>query len=100
MTSRRGFTLVELLIGMVLLGIVSTAIYKLLVNNQRLYRLETQRTDLNSAIRGVAMVLPAELRELDASDGDIINMTSTSITYKAYRGSGFLCLDATTGTRV
>lgn len=93
MSARRGFSLVELLIGMVLLGIVSTAIYKLLTNNQRLYRLETQRSDLNDVIRTAAMILPSELRGLDASDGDILAMSSTSITYKATRAAGVLCLD-------
>jgi hypothetical protein len=85
---------VELLIGMVLLGIVSTAIYKLLVNNQRLYRLQTQRVDLNGAIRSAALILPDELRELDATGSDIVAMSSTSITYKAMRGAGVVCINA------
>jgi len=37
MLTRRGFSLVELLVALVLLAIVSTAVYRVLVNNQRLY---------------------------------------------------------------
>jgi prepilin-type N-terminal cleavage/methylation domain-containing protein len=92
-SARRGFTLIELLIGMVLLGLVSTAIYKLLLNNERLYRLQTQRSNLNDAIRSAAMIIPTEVRELDATDGDILAMSTTSITYKATRAAGILCLD-------
>ena len=39
--SRRGFTMIELLIALVLLGIVSAAVYRVLVNNQRLYLAQT-----------------------------------------------------------
>ncbi len=48
---RRGFTMVELLIALVLLGLVSAALYRVLVNNQRLYMAQTQRIDLSQNIR-------------------------------------------------
>ncbi len=34
---RRGFTMIEVLVALVLLGLVSAALYRVLVNNQRLY---------------------------------------------------------------
>ena len=43
--------MIELLVALVLLGIVSTAIYRVLVNNQRLYMAQTQRIDLSQNIR-------------------------------------------------
>src|SRR5438093_9125055 len=43
---RRGFTMIELLIALVILGIVSAALYKVLVTNQRTYLAQTQRIDL------------------------------------------------------
>ena len=95
--ARAGFVLVELLMGLVLLGVVSTAICTLLVNHQRLYRSQMERVDLNGALRAAALILPSELRELDASDGDILAMTPTSITYKAMRGGGVLCLTPNPG---
>ena len=42
-TSTRGFTLVEMLIGLVLLGIVTTTIYRVLTTNQRLFRVQTEQ---------------------------------------------------------
>ena len=69
--TRRGFTLIELMIALVLLGLVSTAVYKVLVNNQRVYLAQTQTIDLQQNIRAAAAILPAEFRELDAADGDI-----------------------------
>lgn len=88
---RRGFTMVELLVALVLLGLVSAALYRVLVNNQRLYMAQTARIDLSQNIRAAANILPAELRQLDAADGDIINMSATSLEFRAMRWLGFAC---------
>ena len=89
--ARRGFTMVELLVALVLLGLVSAALYRVLVNNQRLYMAQTARIDLSQNIRAAGSILPAEFRELDASDGDIIAMSATSITIRAMRWLSFVC---------
>ena len=88
---RRGFTMIELLVALVLLGLVSAALYRVLVNNQRLYMEQTQRIDLSQNIRAAGTILPAELRELDASEGDIAVMSATSISIRAMRWLGFAC---------
>src|SRR2546425_10832977 len=88
---RRGFTMIELLVAIVLLGIVSAALYPVLVNNQRLYMAQTQRIDLSQTIRAAGTILPAEFRELDASEGDIAVMSATSISIRAMRWLGFAC---------
>ncbi len=87
----RGFTLVELLIAMVLLGVVTASLYRVLINNQRVYTAQTQRIDLQQNIRAAATILPADLREADATDGDISAATATSVTFRAMRWMGFLC---------
>lgn len=89
--ARRGFTMIELLVALVLLGLVSAALYRVLVNNQRLYMQQTQRIDLSQNIRAAGSILPAEFRELDAFDGDIITMSATSITFRAMRWLSFVC---------
>ncbi len=91
MLTRRGFSLVELLVALVLLAIVSTAVYRVLVNNQRLYVAQTQQIDLQQNIRAAETILPAEFRELDASDGDIYAMSGTSLSIRAMRWLGFVC---------
>jgi prepilin-type N-terminal cleavage/methylation domain-containing protein len=88
---RRGFTLVELIIAIVLLGLVSTALYKVLLNNQRTFAAQTQRIDLQQNIRAATTILPAEFRELDASNGDIRAMSATSITIFAMRQMAIIC---------
>ncbi len=90
--ARRGFTMVELLVAMVLLGLVSAALYRVLVNNQRLYMAQTQRIDLSQNIRAAVNILPAELREIDAADGDIVAMAPDRLEIRAMRWLGFTCV--------
>ena len=89
--NRRGFTLIELMIALVLLGLVSAAVYKVLVNNQRVYLAQTQTIDLQQNIRAAAAILPAEFRELDAADGDIKGMGPDSLRIRAMRQLAFVC---------
>jgi prepilin-type N-terminal cleavage/methylation domain-containing protein len=97
LTHHRGFTLVELLIALVLLGMVSTAIYQVLNTNQRTYLAQTQRIDMQQNIRAGSAILPGEFRTLDAADGDIQQMTATSITIRAIRKLGFMCVPPVLG---
>ena len=87
----RGFTLVELMVGLLLLGIIATGVYKVLVKNQQLYQTNAQKVDVGQNLRAAAAILPAELREIDAADGDIIGMGSDSITIRAFRVFGVTC---------
>ena len=95
--SRRGFTMVELLVSLVIMGIVATALYRVLVNNQRIYQTQTQRIDLSQNIRAAGTILPGELREADANEGDISAMSATSISFRAMRWMGYLCSLPNTG---
>ena len=89
--TRRGFTLVELLIALLLLGIVTAAFYGSLTTNQRAYQKQTQVIDLQQNMRAATAILPSELREIDASEGDITAMSATSITFRAHRWMGIVC---------
>jgi prepilin-type N-terminal cleavage/methylation domain-containing protein len=94
MIGRRGVTLVELLTVLVLVGIVGTALYQLLVHNQRLYDEQAERVQVNENARAAISILPGEVRELDAGDpagSDILAMTASSLSYKAMRSLYVLC---------
>jgi prepilin-type N-terminal cleavage/methylation domain-containing protein len=95
--TRRGFSLVELLIAMVLLAIVVTGLYRALMTNQRVYQQQTQVIGLQQNMRAAAAILPQELREVDATEGDIAAMTATSITVRAHRWTGIMCVPPVTG---
>ncbi len=102
MRSHRGFTLVELLIVLLIMGVVTGSIYKLLNTSQRLSRAQAERVDLQSNVRIASIVVPTELREISTiiagtvAQNDIISMGATSIRYRAMRGLGFTCAGTTT----
>lgn len=95
--TRRGFSLVELLIAMVLLAIVTAGLYRTLMTNQRVYQQQTQVIGLQQNLRAAAAILPQELREIDASDSDITAMSATSLSVRAHRWTAVLCTPPVTG---
>lgn len=88
---RRGLTLLELLVALVLTGVVGTVLVRLLVANQRLHGSQVERTEVQAGARTAIAFIPTELRELDAAGGDIIAMTPTGLTYKSMTGVFVQC---------
>lgn len=100
-----GFTLVEILIALVLLGLVSTVIYKLLITTQRVTDAQAQRGDLQTNLRAGVLVIPNELRQATISTSgsfdsisDIRAVTDTSIQYRAMRGFYTICATPSSAT--
>jgi prepilin-type N-terminal cleavage/methylation domain-containing protein len=97
MTQRRGFTLVEVLLALIIMGAVTGAIYKLLNTNQRLAVAQAEQVTLQSNVRTGSLIVPNELRELNtvslglADQNDITLANADRITYRASRGLGLLC---------
>lgn len=108
MTSRRGFTLVELLVAVVVLTIVLGGVYNLLLNTQRVSRAQAEQMDMQSNMRAGTLILPTELREIGydttfipAAGGlagsvatvqsDLLAMGPTSVRFRAVRRSGVIC---------
>jgi prepilin-type N-terminal cleavage/methylation domain-containing protein len=90
-TTRRGFTLIELILALVLFALIGGAIVKTLSTGQRAYDAQVQHTDMQQNMRLGSGFLPGELRELDASSGDIQAMDSVSIRIRSMRQMGVVC---------
>ncbi|HEX6105720.1 MAG TPA: type II secretion system protein, partial [Gemmatimonadales bacterium] len=69
MRQHRGFTLVEILIALVIMGLVTGALFQLLTNTQRLSRAQAEQVDLQANVRAGSLVVPNELRELNTVVG-------------------------------
>lgn len=98
--SRRGFSLLELIVVLVLVGVVTAALYRVLIGVQRLSRAQAERTELQQNLRASALILQAELAEagFDTIPGsgfpsvpDISRMDPTRVRTRALRALGFVC---------
>lgn len=111
MTTRRGFTLIEVLLGLVLTLMVGGVTYQLLNNSQRVSRQQMAQTSMQDAVRSGALVVTNELREVGydniplaatlngsvvTPNPDLIDILPGRVRYKATRGTGFTCAAPTT----
>ena len=87
----RGFTLVEMVVVLALMGIVMGALYQSIVATQRTTSAQFQRIDVQQTTRAAAMYVSNMLRELDAADDDILVSQTTSLRFRAMRWTGVLC---------
>ena len=94
--TRGGYTLIELLIALVLLGIVGAVMTRMMVNMQRGSRAQSQRVTLQGNLRAGMALLPAELREL--SPADLVTTLADQVVYRAMRTTGVAC--AVSGNQV
>src|SRR5207247_4413572 len=88
---RKAFTVVELMVAFLIFGVATTAIVNAFALHQRTVGAQAMRIGLQQNLRAGMAVLPAELRALDAREGDILKMTATSITIRALRQLAILC---------
>ena len=97
----RGFTLIEILMALVIFSTVAMVLTRLLITSQRTTTAQAVRASLQSNLRVGSMVVPNELRMLNQADStDILDVSDTSITYRAMRGYYVLCEVPTSATSI
>lgn len=89
--NRAGFTMAELMIVVVLIGIIGGSLTMLLVRQQRFHRAVASVTDARSRMRDVATILPTDLRSISTVGKDILAMSLTSMQFRAFVGTSVLC---------
>jgi len=94
---RRGVTLPELLLALSLFGMVGTLVVVVLRRTEDATRLQAQQIDVRQNLRIAAGFFPIELRELDASDEDLVVMGPTALTIRAQRQLAVLCRPPVSG---
>ena len=88
---RRGLTLPELLIAIILLAIIGTALTRVMVKQQQYYKDASLTAGAKRELRLGATVLPSELRSISSSGGDILTMSESEVLLRAYIGSSVVC---------
>lgn len=100
---RRGFTLAELLIAMVVTSLVGLALSRMLTSSQRLATAQVEQATMQGNLRQGSLILATELQEIGADTAggnDIIAMTDSSITYRAMGNVVLACAVTVSEIRV
>ncbi len=107
MSARRGFTLVELAVALVLGLMVGGLVHRMLLHGQRLARAQAERMALLENVRVAGLVLAGELRGVGSDEitpeasaalgypaavrSDLLAIEPGAVTYLAGRGEGRVC---------
>jgi prepilin-type N-terminal cleavage/methylation domain-containing protein len=89
--AQAAFTLVEVLVTLLILGIIGTALTRVMVKQQQAYRDSAKEADMAREIRLTSSLLPSELRSTSSSGGDVLEMDEDKVTFLANIGSSIVC---------
>ena len=89
--ARAGYTLVELIIAVTILGIMGTLVAQIMMSQQRFFARLSEQTTVRRELRYTLGTLPTELRGLSSPGGDISSFGATSITFRSTIGTSVLC---------
>lgn len=97
---RRGLTLIELMISIVLLGLMGGLIIGFLLKQERFYAGASEILLTRTQVRQAAVLMPGDLRGISAAGGDIYAMTDTSIDFRSTFGSSYLCASTKASSQI
>jgi prepilin-type N-terminal cleavage/methylation domain-containing protein len=90
-TQRPGFTLAETLVVVVLGAVVMSSIYQMVVIQEKTTRHQHAVISTSENVQAALAIIGNDLKEVSARDGDIVEVDSTSITFRALRQAGIVC---------
>jgi hypothetical protein len=89
--TRKGASLIELVVVIVLLAAVGSATMGVVIHQERFYRAQADAIDARATVRDAASVLQSELRALTASDGDLYSIGPGTIEFRATLAQSAVC---------
>lgn len=89
--ARRGYSMVELMIALVMLSAIGLVASRLMLGQQRFYQRTNEQMGVRRELRTALSLLPSELRSISSSGGDIRTFDNNSITFRSVLGIGVVC---------
>src|SRR5437016_14522172 len=99
MTGRRGFTLAELVVGMVVLGVIGGALTRLFLSQSRFYDQQGQLRRARMVSRMAINAALSDLRMVEATGG-LVSATPTQVTMQVPYAIGVVCANTAAQTTV
>ena len=89
-TSRRGFTLIEMLVAVVILAVIGASLMRLLVTQAHLFQKAAAQRSTRVVTRSAMNMIDSDLRMIEAKSG-IVSATSTALVVRAPYAIGIVC---------
>jgi prepilin-type N-terminal cleavage/methylation domain-containing protein len=88
---RRGFTIIELLVGLVVGSIVLTSVVQMLIVQGRGYGKQREIIDIRETAREATALLAWDLRQSSVGDSPLAAIGANSVVLRSPRGVGTIC---------
>ena len=89
--ARRGFTIIEVLLGLVVGLFVLSSVVQMLIVQSRGYRKQREIIDISETAREATALLAGDLRQSGVGDSPLAAMGPNSIALRSPRGMGTIC---------
>jgi len=89
--ARRGASLVELVVVIVLLAAIGSAVMGVVIHQERFYRAQADAIDARATVRDAASILQSELRSLTPSDGDLYAIAPSTVEFRTTLAQSAVC---------
>ena len=89
--SRRGLTLIEVIIAMTMFAFIGGMLVSVMLRQQRYQRALADVADARGRMRDVATIIPTDLRGTSSVGGDLLSIGLTALQFRAAIGSSALC---------
>jgi hypothetical protein len=95
---RRGFSVAELLITLSMLSIIGFVVSRLVIGQQRFFQRANEQMGMRRELRTAMSLIPADLRAVSSSGGDLTAFGNDSVQFRAVIGTSIICgkVNATT----
>ncbi len=88
---RRGFTLIEIMVAIVLLSIIVGGLLAVVMEQERFYDGATEVMEVRDNLRRIGDLIPAEMRGMAPLEGDLISMMDSAVEFRAPTGASIVC---------
>jgi len=88
---RRGFTLVELLVTIVVLAVIGTLLATTMLGQQRFFQRAYEMVGVRRELRTAMSLMPTDMRGVSSVGGDVLGFSATDMTFRATIGASIVC---------
>jgi len=89
--ARRGFSIAELLITLGILSVIGIIVSRLMLGQQRFYQRTNEQVEMRRELRSAMSLVPADLRSISSSGGDLTNFGDSFVQFRAVIGASIIC---------